>query len=54
MLYSVPRYTSEWPPWRPKPRASLTVMPTTPASRSEAFTSSSLNGLMITVISFTP
>ncbi len=49
-VYSPPRYISVWPFCRPKPRTSLTVMPTTPAAVSASFTSSSLNGLMIASI----
>ena len=40
------------PAWRPNPCTSVTVMPCTPASFSASFTSSSLNGLMIAVMSF--
>src|SRR2546425_856218 len=39
-------------PSRPKPRTSVTVMPTTPSSVSASFTSSSLNGLMMASIFF--
>src|SRR6267378_6844977 len=49
-VYSPPRYISVWPFCRPKPRTSLTVMPTTPAAVSASLTSSSLNGLMIASI----
>src|SRR5690606_35222921 len=52
-VYSAPRYTSVWPAWRPKPWTSVTVMPATPAALRASFTSSSLNGLMTAVISFT-
>src|SRR5690606_23778323 len=51
--YSAPRYSSVWPFWRPKPLASVTVMPDTPTSCSASFTSSSLNGLMMASIFFT-
>src|SRR5262245_14839921 len=51
-VYSEPRYSSVWPFWRPKPRTSVTVMPTTPISVRASFTSSSLNGLMIASIFF--
>src|SRR5512143_3915006 len=50
--YSAPRYSSVWPFWRPKPLTSVTVMPCTPTADSASRTSSSLNGLMIAVISF--
>src|ERR1700716_851103 len=53
MVYSAPRYTSVWPRWRPKPWTSLTVSPCTPSSLSASFTSSSLKGLMMPVMSFT-
>src|ERR1051326_7789477 len=46
-LYSLPRYISVWPFWRPNPLTSVTVMPSTPISPRASFTSSSLNGLMI-------
>src|SRR5207253_5812736 len=46
IVYSPPRYSSVCPFWRPKPRTSDTVMPTTPMPVSASFTSSSLNGLM--------
>src|SRR3954469_24359744 len=52
ILYSVPRYTSVCPAWRPKPCTSVTVMPFTSARLRASFTSSSLNGLMIALISF--
>jgi hypothetical protein len=52
-VYSAPRYTSVWPRCRPKPLASLTVMPSTPNDSSALFTSSSMCGLMIAVTSFT-
>ena len=52
-VYSAPRYTSVWPAWRPKPCASLTVMPAMPTSLRAVFTSSSLNGLTMAVINFT-
>src|SRR3989454_8500181 len=51
-VYSLPRYISVWPFCRPKPRTSLTVIPTKPAPVSASFTSSSLNGLMIAAIFF--
>ena len=51
--YSLPRYTSVWPCWRPNPWTSLRVMPVTPAALRARSTSSSLNGLMMAVISFT-
>src|SRR5512137_624014 len=50
--YSAPRYSSVWPFCRPKPLTSVTVMPCTPTADSASRTSSSLNGLMIAVISF--
>src|SRR5207302_6325387 len=50
IVYSPPRYSSVCPFWRPKPRTSDTVMPTTPMPVSASFTSSSLNGLMIASI----
>jgi len=31
-VYSVPRYISVWPFWRPKPRTSVMVMPVMPCS----------------------
>src|SRR3954451_3692305 len=52
ILYSVPRYTSVCPAWRPNPCTSVTVMPFTSACLRASFTSSSLNGLMMAVISF--
>src|SRR3989441_5582341 len=51
-VYSLPRYISVGPFWRPKPRTSVTVMPMMPAPVSASFTSSSLNGLMIASIFF--
>src|SRR5690606_40980942 len=45
-------YSSVWPFWRPKPLTSVTVMPCTPIADRPSRTSSSLNGLMIAVISF--
>src|SRR3990172_7288794 len=52
MVYSEPRYSSVCPFWRPKPRTSVTVMPTTPSSVSASLTSSSLKGLMMASIFF--
>src|SRR4029453_18912175 len=52
MVYSEPRYSSVWPFWRPKPRTSETVIPTTPMSVRVSFTSSSLKGLMMASIFF--
>src|SRR5205807_6762858 len=52
IVYSPPRYSSVCPFWRPKPRTSDTVMPTTPMPVSASFTSSSLNVLMIALIFF--
>src|SRR5213593_1197041 len=51
-VYSPPRYSSVWPFWRPNPRTSDTVMPTTPMPVSASLTSSSLNGLMTASIFF--
>src|SRR6185295_14117913 len=51
--YSAPRYSSVWPFCRPKPFTSVTVIPCTPIADSASRTSSSLNGLMIAVTSFT-
>src|SRR5208337_1023364 len=51
--YSVPRYISVWPFWRPKPRTSVTVMPATPHSVRAALTSSSLKWRMIASTFFT-
>ena len=45
--YAEPRETSFFPPVRPKPLTSVTVMPWMPTSARASFTSSSLNGLMI-------
>src|SRR6478672_13616967 len=53
ILYSVPRYTSVCPAWRPKPCTSVTVMPWTSASFNASFTSSSLKGFTMAVMSFT-
>ncbi|EMP78607.1 PilL protein [Burkholderia pseudomallei MSHR1043] len=50
--YSAPRYSSVCPFWRPNPLTSVTVMPETPSAESASRVSSSLNGLMIAVISF--
>src|SRR3954453_18539550 len=50
--YSAPRYSSVWPFWRPKPFTSVTVMPCTLSADNASRTSSSLNGLMMAVISF--
>src|SRR4029078_11276258 len=41
-----------WPFWRPKPLASITVMPCKPISCSASFTSSSLKGFIIASIFF--
>src|SRR5260221_10147159 len=41
-LYSDPRYISAWPFWRPWPRTSETVMPSTPMAMRASFTSPSL------------
>src|SRR5207245_6164147 len=46
-VYSRPRYTSVWPFWRPWPRTSITVMPSTPISRSASFTDSNREGWMM-------
>src|SRR3989475_895322 len=51
-VYSPPRYSSVWPFWRPNPRTSDTVMPTTPMPVSASLSSSSLNGLMTGSIFF--
>ena len=51
-VYSAPRYTSVCPRCRPKPCASVTVMPGSPSAVSASFTSSSLNGLTTAVTSF--
>src|ERR1043166_3664750 len=52
-VYSVPRYCSLWPFWRPNPRTSLTVRPCTPTWLSAVLTSSSLKGLKMASIFFT-
>src|SRR5690349_4272313 len=54
IVYSEPREISVWPFWRPKPRTSVTVMPTTPSSFSASLTSSSLKGLITASIFFIP
>jgi len=41
-VYSVPRYISVCPFWRPKPRTSVTVMPLTPLCIKASLTSSNL------------
>src|SRR5512133_2309288 len=50
--YSAPRYSSVCPFWRPKPLTSVTVIPCTPMADRASRTSSSLNGLMMAVMSF--
>ena len=50
--YSAPRYTSVWPRWRPKPWASVRVMPWTPSVLRVSLTSSSLKGLRTATTSF--
>ena len=42
-----------WPPWRPKPFTSSTVMPCTPIAFNASFTSSTLCGLMTAVTRLT-
>jgi hypothetical protein len=51
MVYSVPRYTSLCPRWRPKPRDSVSVNPAPPALSTASFTSSTLNGFTSAVTS---
>src|SRR5881296_2940036 len=46
-VYSRPRYTSVCPFCRPWPRTSITVMPSTPISRSASFTDSNREGWMM-------
>src|SRR5271168_805279 len=50
MEYSRPRYTSVWPFCRPRPRTSVTVMPSIPASFSASFTASNREVWMIASI----
>src|SRR3989442_15541170 len=51
-LYSVPRYTALCPFCRPWPRTSVTVMPAMLSLVRASFTSSSLFGRMIALMSF--
>src|SRR6476620_2765897 len=52
IVYSVPRYVSLCPFWRPNPFTSVTVIHCTPISSSASFTSSSLKGLMTASTNF--